>query len=620
MKTKIEKTKSSNRGSSPFFNSKNSSGFFGVQPKLKVGQPGDKYEVEADRVAEEVVSYQPDNQPFFAAPQTQLIQQKPIAERITPLVQLQEEEEEELQPKLLDTTVQRQEEEEEELQMQSEDEEEEMLQTQLIEEEEEMLQPSADSPLKSSLSATEQKLNSSKTSGKPLGVETRKEMERSFGVDFSGIKVHTDSTAVQLNKELGAQAFTSENNIYFNEGKYNPQSQGGKRLLAHELTHTVQQGGKTASKYKQNNINKNKRFAAQNTNNTIQLTPDEDFLNTSDIQLMQCVTSFDNLYQLSSNYSIGSRQIGDAVRAKYLAEAAKYTTAYTSYSSVIRAARQEAQNQNQWIGIIAGITTGIALGLLAAWVLPVTATAGAFTITLGEAGTAFASAAGQAGVGTLMTSGVTSALSVVGGDLQPSGLAPEIIRTNIWRKAAEIYREGLQQVAIQQRLHWFALQASDVRRQVQQRLNGRNTTLSMPQLYNIVPVLYNLRTTLFPAGNIYQHRLNQQNSINSQLNRVSNVTSNEMEKGIWILWINSLDLADSDLLDLDAIENHLQSIGIIGTNSILGVDFGSWTSKADEVNAIIASISHAGRIRTLFEHLQTAGVNVEVSPTPFSSS
>lgn len=65
MKTKVDKPKSRNKSSSPFFNSKNDPGFFNIQPKLKVGQLGDKYEVEADRVADEVVNSNTESQPFF---------------------------------------------------------------------------------------------------------------------------------------------------------------------------------------------------------------------------------------------------------------------------------------------------------------------------------------------------------------------------------------------------------------------------------------------------------------------------------------------------------------------------------------------------------------------------
>ena len=268
MKTKIDKSKSRNKSSSPFFNSKNDSGFFNIQPKLKVGQPGDKYEVEADRVADEVVKSQSENQPFFAPAQTnsiqtkpnRFIQEKPIAESITPLIQRQEEEEEEAQAKLQDITVQRQEEEEEEetlqmqpmeeeeeeLQMQPIEEEEEELQMQVEEEEEEMMQAKADSPLKEEYAKTEQLLNNSKGNGSSLDSGTQTQMEGSFGADFGGVKIHTDNAAIQLNKDLGAQAFTTGNNIYFNEGKYKPNSQNGKKLLAHELTHTVQQGATSA--------------------------------------------------------------------------------------------------------------------------------------------------------------------------------------------------------------------------------------------------------------------------------------------------------------------------------------------------------------------------------------
>lgn len=68
-------------------------------------------------------------------------------------------------------------------------------------------------------------------------------MEPRFGTDFSGVRIHTSGDAVSMNKELHAQAFAHGSNIYFNEGKYNPGSNEGKQLLAHELTHVVQQTG-----------------------------------------------------------------------------------------------------------------------------------------------------------------------------------------------------------------------------------------------------------------------------------------------------------------------------------------------------------------------------------------
>ena len=68
-------------------------------------------------------------------------------------------------------------------------------------------------------------------------------MERNFDVDFSNVRVHKDSNAVQMTRELNAQAFTYGRDIYFGAGRYNPRSSSGKRLLAHELTHVLQQNG-----------------------------------------------------------------------------------------------------------------------------------------------------------------------------------------------------------------------------------------------------------------------------------------------------------------------------------------------------------------------------------------
>ncbi len=68
-----------------------------------------------------------------------------------------------------------------------------------------------------------------------------------MGQDFSNVKVHTDSQSDQLNRQVGAKAFTTGSDIFFREGAYSPGSQSGQRLIAHELTHVVQQGASTPS-------------------------------------------------------------------------------------------------------------------------------------------------------------------------------------------------------------------------------------------------------------------------------------------------------------------------------------------------------------------------------------
>ena len=94
----------------------------------------------------------------------------------------------------------------------------------------------------------ESSLSNRKGNGSPLPEDTRSSMEGAFGTDFAAVRVHTDNSAVQMSKDLSAEAFTHGKDIYFNQGKYEPESSDGQRLLAHELTHTMQQGATVQKK------------------------------------------------------------------------------------------------------------------------------------------------------------------------------------------------------------------------------------------------------------------------------------------------------------------------------------------------------------------------------------
>lgn len=197
------------------------------QPKLTIGAPNDRYEQEADRVADQVMRMpepQVQRQIEPEEEEEEMLQTKPLAEQITPLVQKRvEEEEEPIQTKLIDDTpVQRQEEEEEPIMTKG-------------------ISGSA-YKIRNDLSA---RLNLSRSGGQPLPETDRSFMERRFGVNFSSVRVHTDSNAAQISREINAQAFTHGRDIRFGAGRYSPGTLQGKRLLAHELTHVVQQTGAT---------------------------------------------------------------------------------------------------------------------------------------------------------------------------------------------------------------------------------------------------------------------------------------------------------------------------------------------------------------------------------------
>jgi Domain of unknown function (DUF4157) len=85
-------------------------------------------------------------------------------------------------------------------------------------------------------------IQNSQSAGTPLPLSVRRFMEPRFQANFSNVKIHTGDKSAQLNRQLNAQAFTTGNQIFFGKNKFQPETAEGKELIAHELTHTIQQG------------------------------------------------------------------------------------------------------------------------------------------------------------------------------------------------------------------------------------------------------------------------------------------------------------------------------------------------------------------------------------------
>ncbi|SHN27339.1 DUF4157 domain-containing protein [Mucilaginibacter sp. OK098] len=98
------------------------------------------------------------------------------------------------------------------------------------------------------------KIQSSMGGGSTMQADTKSFMESRFGTDFSDVKIHNGGESAELNTSLNAKAFTVSNNIYFNSGQYQPETDSGRHLLAHELTHVVQQGGSIQRKIIQKQV------------------------------------------------------------------------------------------------------------------------------------------------------------------------------------------------------------------------------------------------------------------------------------------------------------------------------------------------------------------------------
>ena len=174
-----------------------------VQAKLTVGPAGDKYEQEADRVAKQVVGMtEPPAQRQGELEEEEIIQAKP------------------------DESAQRQGElGEDELQMQP------LVRRRV---------PLEGGDVEPDVAQT---ILKAQGSGQPLPEGVRASMEDAFGADFSSVKVHTGAEADALNESVSARAFTTGQDVFFRKGDYNPGSASGQEIIAHELTHVVQQNG-----------------------------------------------------------------------------------------------------------------------------------------------------------------------------------------------------------------------------------------------------------------------------------------------------------------------------------------------------------------------------------------
>ncbi|NEQ55647.1 MAG: DUF4157 domain-containing protein, partial [Leptolyngbya sp. SIO3F4] len=166
-----------------------------IQAKLTIGQPNDRYEQEADNVAKTVV--QQINNPSINQ-QEHEVQRAPLA--INAIRRLP-------------------------------------------------LQRQGSIPVGTASDEFENNLNRARSGGSSLAPKVKSQMESAMGADFSRVRIHTDAQSNQLSQSIQAKAFTTGQDVFFKQGEYNPSSRSGQELIAHELTHVVQQNSNTIQRF-----------------------------------------------------------------------------------------------------------------------------------------------------------------------------------------------------------------------------------------------------------------------------------------------------------------------------------------------------------------------------------
>lgn len=246
MKTSADKSSASSASKSahatatrPFFGPAERSTFFApaVQMKMAVSKPGHPLEKEADHMAGKVMRM------TSPAPAPAPIKDDRLQKQSDDKLQKEEKKvvqkasapEKEIQ-RAEDDKLQKASETDEKLQKQDDDK------LQKAPETDEKLQRKEVGSAGGASLSVQSAITGKMTGGQPMSSEVRGFMEPRFNADFSNVRIHSDPEAASLNNQLSARAFTHKNHIFFSRDQYQPGTSGGKHLLAHELTHTIQQG------------------------------------------------------------------------------------------------------------------------------------------------------------------------------------------------------------------------------------------------------------------------------------------------------------------------------------------------------------------------------------------
>ena len=223
------------KGEKPFFNAPS------IQAELTVNQPNDRYEKEADMMADKMVQRLSDNYSVPDNSVTSSVQPKCATFEKEQELQKKEKKDEKdlLADKLQKKPV---------FETNGEPDDEKNIWRKCAtceREEKNELQPKAQNDSDVSSDASDASVLQRLGKGNSLNGNTQSKMERAFGTPFSDVEIHNDSNSADLSGKLNARAFTIGKHIAFGKEEYAPGSIEGEALIAHELAHVVQQTGAT---------------------------------------------------------------------------------------------------------------------------------------------------------------------------------------------------------------------------------------------------------------------------------------------------------------------------------------------------------------------------------------
>jgi hypothetical protein len=257
-----------------------------------------------------------------------------------------------------------------------------------------------------------------------------------------------------------------------------------------------------------------------------------------------------------------------------------YRIAFHDHERVLAAGRAAAESQNFYTGILIGAAASVVIAAGVAIALPAVAAAPAFSGVwwASTAGQAVASSAGGSAAGTAVNTD-TSGYQAQGSAQDEEISALREINT-LERRARRMGQLGVN-------FGIFASNAEYAVAQIDALQRHGEADMNMDETLTLISELMNQEHDVAEADRVLANEQAGFERLQAAAQTWQVPPTSRVEQDIWILWISRV--TDGDILDRDAIEDHLHSIGVLGENSRLGVDFGYWTSGDDEQEAIAAA-------------------------------
>lgn len=496
-----------------------------------------------------------------------------------------------------------------------------------------------------------------RSSGQPLDDTTRAFMEPRFGFDFGQVRVHTDERAAQSAASVSALAYTVGQDVVFGAGQYAPGTSEGRRLVAHELTHVAQQepapplartltieDQSETSEQVANTIadqvagtnespvradigpgsleHANSRpIALQRQPTAAPPAPDQQQTSPPANPPGGTTTELPSRDELESiRFSFGQRaflsaafgELGQSVlyglKSSAIVIDQRYAEAFERHSRVVEAAKEAAKQEQEWADIALGIGCGVIVGLAAEVIIPAAALEEAATaVTVGvEFGKEVVKTGVEQGAkatGAFDVAGTDMRAGSAGGGADRGAMSPAALESRTWKEIELLHSsmDNVTKVSQGQLLLMSDLEYAIGELRVRQA--GQQGDMPDDALLQLVNDLRKANTACQPLDAELSRRLGGMQTLAGQIPSASDYSVDDLEKDIWILWMATIPDDESGILDRDPIEDHLTAIGVLGKNSLLGVDFGWWTTKSDTLEAVAAARAKAGELREKYRTL-----------------